>query len=241
MKPIIQKLRGEKTELKVGLFVLIPTIIIVVFILMKLGYSLMTSTVDVYLKLDNMTILKKGTPVQVKGFDIGRVVKIKPVFKPSLHFLATLRIRSDMGLYKECTAVIKSQGVIGDPVVELKNPEIIEGPHPPLREGDVIEGLESSSLDEIVRKVNTLLTNVNDVVAVYREVSVDRKQDIKGMVGGMAGTINNINTILTQSQQNIIQTMQMLRETATTMSEIAQEIKKHPMKFLLSGKKEEKK
>lgn len=237
MKRIIIRIREGlgRLEYRVGLFVLIPAVVIVLFILVKLGYSLATSTMDIYVKVNSISSLKKGTPVQVKGYQLGRVVDVRPLFKPALHFIATLRIRKDIELYEDCAAVITNQNVIGDPVVELRNPEK-KGAF--LREGDVIEGIESGSIEDIMTKVNTLLTEVTAIVTLYREVSQESRGDIRRLVTSLAGSIQNINSILQNSQKDIIDIIGSMRKTARTLDEVSSEIKKNPMKFLFSGKKE---
>ncbi len=232
---IIGKIRQGlgRIEYRVGLFVLIPAIVIVLFILVKLGYSLATSTMDVYVKVNSITSLKKGTPVQIKGYQLGRVVDVRPLFKPALHFIATLRIRKDIELYEDCAAIITNQNVIGDPVVELRNPEK-KGAF--LREGDVIEGIESGSIEDIMAKVNTLLTEVTTIMTLYREVSQESRGDIRKLVTSLAGSITNINNILQNSQKDIIDIIGSMRKTARTLDEVSAEIKKNPMKFLFQGK-----
>jgi ABC-type transporter Mla subunit MlaD len=222
-----------KIEYKVGLFVLIPAIVIIFFIVVKLGYSLATSTMDVYVKVNSITSLKKGTPVQIKGYQLGRVVDIRPLFKPALHFLATLRIRKDIELYEDCAAIVANKNVIGDPVIELRNPER-KGAF--LREGDVIEGIESGNIEDIMAKVNTLLTELTAIVTVYRQVSQDSKQDIRKLIISLAESMANINTILQNSQKDIIEIIGSMRKTSQTLDEVASEIKKNPMKFLFQGK-----
>ncbi len=230
------KERLGRIEYRVGLFVLIPAIVIVLFILIKLGYSLSASTMDVYVKVNSITSLKKGTPVQIKGYQLGRVVDVKPLFKPALHFIATLRIKKDIELYEDCSAIITNQNVIGDPVVELRNPEK-KGAF--LLEGDVIEGIESGSIEDIMAKVNTLLTEVTGIVTLYREVSQESRGDIKKLVSSLAGTIANLNGILQNSQKDIIDIIGSIRKTSRTLDEVATEIKRNPMKFLFGGKKEQ--
>jgi ABC-type transporter Mla subunit MlaD len=222
-----------RMEYRVGLFVLIPAIVIIFFIVVKLGYSLATSTMDVYVKVNSITSLKKGTPVQIKGYELGRVVNIRPLFKPALHFLATLRIRKDIELYEDCAAIVTNKNVIGDPVIELRNPER-KGAF--LREGDVIEGIESGNIEDIMTKVNTLLTEVTAIVTVYRQVSQESKQDIRKLIVSLSESMANINAILQNSQKDIIEIIGSMRKTSQTLDEVATEIKKNPMKFLFQGK-----
>ncbi len=224
----------NRTEYRVGLFIIIPAFVIILFILVRLGYSLFTSTMDVYVRVNSITSLKKGTPVQIKGYQLGRVVEITPLFKPALHFLATLRISKEIELYEDCAAVISNQNVIGDPVVELRNPER-KGAF--LREGDVLEGIESGSLEEMMGRVNTLLTEVTAIVTLYREVSQESRGDIRKLITSLSDSVANINGILSNSQQDIINMIGSMRKTSQTLDDVATEIKKNPMKFLFQGKK----
>ena len=225
----------SRTEVRVGLFVLVPAVVIVLFVLVKLGYSLSMSTMDVYLRVNSITSLQKGTPVQIKGYQLGRVVEVRPLFRPALHFIATLRIRKDIELYEDCAAVVTNLNVIGEPVVELRNPEK-KGAL--LHEGDMIEGIEYGSIEEILAKVNNLLNEVTALVTVYREVSQESRTDLRKLVTGLSDSVNTINAILQSSQKDIITIIGSMRKTSQTLDEVATEIKKHPMKFLFGGKKE---
>ncbi len=221
-------------ELKVGLFIIIPVIILLLFAILKLGYSLSGSTIDVYLKIDNISAIKKGTAVKLKGYDIGRVVELRPVYKPGLHFLATMRIKSDIDLHEDCSAIILNQNIIGDTVVEMRNPE---RKGMPLRNGDVIEGLEYVNLEAILRDVHNLLNTITDTVSVVKDISIDSKQNIRGLLTNLGTSITSVNSILADSQKDIPAILHSFRETAKIVNEISVEFKKRPMGFILSGEK----
>ncbi len=224
-------------EFRVGLFILTSLVILLLFIILKLGYSLSGSTIDVYLKIDNISAIKKGTAIKLKGYDIGRVVELTPVYKPSLHFLATMRIKKNIELHENCTAIILNQNIIGDTVVEMRNPEIKGSP---LKDRDVIEGLEYVNLEAVLTDVHTLLNTVNDTVGVVKNISLESRQNIHSLLTDMSGSAANVNNILTNSQKDILAIIQSFRETAITMQEISIELKKHPVKFLMKGKDDEK-
>lgn len=219
----------EKNELRVGLFILIPLLIMFVFILLKLGYSIAGSTMDVYLKIDSITSIKKGTPVKIKGYEIGRVAEIKPVYKPALHFLALMRINREVDLYEDCSALILNQNIIGDPVIEFRNPE---KKGPPLRDGDVIEGIEYVNLEAILQDVHTLLTTLSSTVDVIKQISMESRQNLRNLVTNLTNSVGNINSILEGSQKDILAIMGSFRKTAETMHEISAELKRSPVKFL---------
>lgn len=224
-------------EYKVGLFIIIPAVMLLLFVILKLGYSISGSTIDVYLKVDNISALKKGTPIKMKGYEVGRVVELTPVYKPTLHFLATLRIKSDIDLHEDCSAVIMNQNIIGDPAIELRNPDRKGSP---LLNGDVIEGLEYVNLEAILEDVHALLKTLTDTVSVVKDISIESRQNLRGLLSSLTGSVESINTVLGSSKENIIATLEAFRETAVTMKEISTELKKNPMSFIMSGKDDEK-
>ncbi len=224
-------------EYRVGIFILIPATMLLLFIILKLGYSLSGSTIDVYLKIDNISAIKKGTAIKLKGYDIGRVVELQPVYKPGLHFLATMRIKSDIDLHEDCSAMILNQNIIGDTVVEMRNPERRGSP---LRNGDVIEGLEYVNLEAILQDVHKLLSTANATIAGFKDISSDNKQNINQMLSNLGSSMANVNSILSDSQKDIPAILQSFRETAKNFNEISLEFKKRPMGFIMSGEKEKK-
>lgn len=219
----------EKNELRVALFILIPLTILLLFVMVKLGYSIASSTIDVFLKVDSISAIKKGSAVKIKGYTIGRVVEIIPVHEPALHFLAVMRIRNDVVIYDNCTAVIQNQNIIGDPVIEIRNPEVYSTP---LQAGAVIEGIEYVNLEVVVQDIHELLSMLTATVGVIKDITTESKGNIRQLVANLAATASTFSTMLASSQKDILETLSTFRKTAQTMDEISQELKKHPVKFL---------
>ncbi|MDY6935942.1 MAG: MlaD family protein [Spirochaetota bacterium] len=224
----------EKNESRVGIFILLPIIILLLFIMLKLGYSLASDTIDVYLKIDNITSIKEGTQVKIKGYTIGRVVDIKPVYKPSLHFLALMRIKDNIELFEDCSAIIQNQNIIGEPVIEIRNPERKGNP---LKDGSVVEGIEYVNLEVILHDVHVLLTTLSETADVIKGISIESRGNLRSLISNLSTSVSTINQILLISQKDIISILSSFRATAKTMNEISEELKKHPVKFLFKGKK----
>ena len=223
------KLNLKRTEMKVGLFILFPHVVLVSVVLFKLGYSLSSTTFDVYLKIDNIKAIKVGTSVKVKGFEIGRVVDIRPVYKPSLHFLALMRVTNKIALYEDCSAIIQNQNVIGDAMIEIKNPE---NPGPLVQNGDVLEGIEFVNIEALLQDVHSLLATATNTMAVVKDISVESKGNIRRLTSDLSSSMGTINSMLSSSQKDFGEIMTSFRKTALTMEEISQELKAHPMKFI---------
>lgn len=224
----------EKNEIRVAVFVLVPLIILMVFVVLKLGYSFAVSTIDVYMKVGNISAIKNGTQVKIKGYTVGRVVDIIPVYKPTLHFLALLRIQEKIDLHEGCSAVIMNQNIIGDTIIELRNPETKTAL---LKPNAVIEGVEHVSLDAVVQEIHKLLATLTSTVAVIQDISKESRGNIRDLIANLSKSVGTVSTVLQDSQKDVIAIMASFRETAKTMNEISIELKKHPMRFLLKGDK----
>jgi ABC-type transporter Mla subunit MlaD len=224
--------RFTKHEIRVGLFILIPSLILLVFIILKLGYSISTSTMDLYLKIDSIKTIKKGTLVMIKGYEIGKVVEIRPVYKPELHFLAVMRVKKTVDLYENCTAVIQNQNIIGDAVIELRNPERKEGL---LASGDVLEGIEYVSLDRLIQDVHDMLASFTGTAETLQQVTAESSSGLRRLVANLNTSVSTVNSILQDSQQDILAILASFRVTARTMEQIAEELRKNPMRFIMRG------
>ena len=230
---MLKLFKNKNTEFKVGLFILIPVIIILMIILVKLGYSVASSTMDIYLKVDSMKSIKKGTPVQMKGYTLGRISSIVPVYKPDLHFLAVMRIDRNFRIDENCTAVIMNQNIIGDPVIKIKNPEKISKL---IKAGDVIEGFEVVSLDSLVTNINSLISNLKLTVSEFSNLSSDNRYSLKKTINNLKDGIGSLSKVLKNSEGDLIATFGNLRKMSKNLKDISKELKKHPVKFLFQDK-----
>ncbi|MBN2038479.1 MAG: MCE family protein [Spirochaetes bacterium] len=228
-------MKFNRNEIRVIIFILIPVIVILLFVLLKLGYSIASTTIDVYLKVDNINSIKNGTQVKVKGYTIGRVIEIRPVYKPALHFLAVMRLRRDIDIYEDCSAIIQNQNIIGEPVIEIRNPgkkgELIT-------DDSVIEGVDYVNLESLLNEAHKLLANLSGTVDVLRGMSLESKNNIRLLIANLSSSATAIHEILRDSQKDLGTTLQSFRQTALILNEISKELKKHPVKFLFKGKDE---
>ncbi len=224
------KLQLKKNEIKVGIFILFPFVILVGIVLFKLGYSLSSTTYDLFLKVDNINSIKIGTAVKVKGYTIGRVVEIKPAYEPNLHFLARMRVNNEIALYESASAIIQNQNVIGDPVIEIRNPDHKEGK---LQAGDVLEGVEYVNIEALIQDVHMLLANANGTVSAFRDLATDSRGNIRTATQDLASSMATVNAVLANSQKDIADILVSFKKTADTFDAMSKEMQEHPLKFLM--------
>ena len=228
----------NKNEFRVGLLLIVPIVVIVLFVIVKFGYSIAGRTIDVYLKVDSISALKNGTAVKMKGYTLGRVVDLQPYYEPDLYFLATLRLKADVKLSENCTAVIQNQNIVGNPIINIKN-SMVKGKF--IQNGDVIEGIEYVNLESVLQDVHLLLSSLTDTVGVIKKISVESRRNIRTLGANLANSMASLDSILKGSKADILATLKSFRQTAIVLNQISKELKKHPMSFILSGKDEDKK
>jgi len=224
----------KKNELKVGLFVVIPMLFLFLLGMFKLGYSLANDTKNIYLKIDSIEAVGKGTKVVMKGYPIGKVEDVQPVYQPALYFLALMKVKKDIQLYENCSAVIQNQNIIGDTVIEIKNPET-KGAL--LQDGDVVEGLEYANLQSLLQDASKLLRKLVATVDVLEQISKESRYNLKHLISSLSSSGTKLNTILEAAQTDVVAILKSFRITAKTMKEISKELKKHPVKFLFKDDK----
>jgi len=229
--------QSNPNELKVGIFILVPVVLIVLFVVVKLGLNLIGSTIDVYLKLDDITGIKEGTSIKLKGYEIGRVIKVEAISESKLYFLATMRIKNEIKIYKNCLVEIRNQNVIGDTVIEIKNSDK-EGN--PLEDGeviknkDIIEGPEHVNLDVVLHKVQYILDDVEKIVNSLEQ----NKHHISSIIANINSTTARTNRILSDSEDRIQKTLERAEGISENVEKISAEFKNRPAGFLLRGSKD---
>ncbi len=106
-------------ETIVGIFVVFG-LLCVGYMTVKLGkvnlfgdnsYSLMA-------KFTTVAGLRKGSPVNILGIDVGRVEKIT-MDQENLRAVVEMRIKNDIKIYDDAIASIKTEGLIGDKYLSI--------------------------------------------------------------------------------------------------------------------------
>ncbi len=81
--------------------------------------------------------------------------------------------------------------------------------------------MEYVNLEAVLTDVHKLLNNINDTVGVVKNISLESRQNIRGLLTDLGGSVASVNSILANSQKDILAIMQAFRETAITMQQIS--------------------
>jgi len=180
------------SQLKVGVIVLISTVILVALLFLMTsssGLGILSHKLTVVTYFENSAGLKTGAAVNLEGVTIGTVktvtidnsperklTPVKVVMKLDDKYASTLK--------KDSKASLSTVGVLGDTIVDI-NSQFAVGP--PLQDGDVLKTTETPSLTDVVKASQGTIESLN-VILAKMNVIVDNLQSGKGSVGQL---INN--------------------------------------------------
>jgi phospholipid/cholesterol/gamma-HCH transport system substrate-binding protein len=175
------------SQLKVGVIVLISTIILVTLLFLMTsssGLGILSHKLTVVTYFANSAGLKTGAAVNLEGVTIGTVKTVTIDNSPE-HKLTPVKVVMKMNekfatnLKKDSKASLSTVGVLGDTVVDI-NSQFAVGP--PLQDGDVLKTLETPSLTDVVKASQGTIESLN-VILAKANVIVDNIESGKGTIG----------------------------------------------------------
>jgi len=180
------------SQLKIGVIVLIATIILVTLLFLitsSSGLGVFAHKLTIYSYFENSAGLKSGAPVNLQGVTIGTVKTVTVVASPDRKLTpvqVVMKINDKYAdrLKTDSKAGLTTIGVLGDTVVDI-NSQFAVGP--PLRDGDELKTLETPSLTDVVKASQGTIESLNVILAKMNTI-VDNLQSGKGSIGQL---INN--------------------------------------------------
>ncbi|MBW1750046.1 MAG: outer membrane lipid asymmetry maintenance protein MlaD [Deltaproteobacteria bacterium] len=142
-------MKNSRVEIIVGVF-LVLGFLAFGWLAMQLGEVTWLSgsrTYTVYADFDNISGVKSGAEVQIAGVTVGSVTGLE--LNEYDQARAELQLNREIKLPKDSIASVKSQGIIGDKLIQIT----LGGDEEEYKEGDVILDTESSvDLESLISK-----------------------------------------------------------------------------------------
>lgn len=142
-------MENSRVEIVVGIF-LVLGFVAFGWIAMQLGEVSWLSgsrTYTVYADFDNISGIKSGSEVQIAGVTVGSVTGL--ALNEYDQARAALQLSKDIKIPKDSIASVKSQGIIGDKLIQIT----LGGDEENYAAGDVIVDTESSvDLESLISK-----------------------------------------------------------------------------------------
>jgi len=184
-----------RSEVKVGLLVLIS------FILFVIGIFVVSDVRSLWDKKKTLTILFRyadgitsGSPVWYAGFEVGGVRDIRIAPGVADRIAITVKISPDARVRKDSRAEIRSLGMMGAKYVEI-SPGSPESPE--LASGDTLEGHSPASLSEIIETGGKVASGLVELVQEAKELVAEARNDY-----AIKETIRNANALIVQVKED---------------------------------------
>jgi phospholipid/cholesterol/gamma-HCH transport system substrate-binding protein len=185
-----------RSEIKVGLLVLIS------FILFVIGVFIVSDVRSLWSKQKTLTLLfpyadgiTKGSPVWYAGFEVGAVKDVRIAQGVADRIAITIAVSPDARVRKDSHTEIRSMGMMGAKYVEI-SPGSADSPE--LASGETLEGKGPASMSEILETgqqvAARLLNLVQEANSLVSEVRTQY---------ALKDTVANANGMITQFRQQI--------------------------------------
>ena len=149
------------SQLRVGITVIVASIILAVLVILMSGGGLFTSKITLISYFPDASGLTKGAPVRLSGVDIGNVKEIRIVpnrpFDP-VEVLMKVNTRYRFFLRKDSITLLSTAGVLGATYINIDSSQANKAE---VQDGDVLRSKEVGGYEEVMRAGQSSLQNLD--------------------------------------------------------------------------------
>jgi phospholipid/cholesterol/gamma-HCH transport system substrate-binding protein len=209
--------QNTNLETKVGIFLLLGIgLICTLIIIFGEVPDLFKPTYTLTVKFPNASGLLKGSDVFLSGAQIGKVITNPHPIPDTDKVEVNLKIDKNVGIRTDASYVIGSAGLLGDKFVEVRPVEYKEGEAkaPFVKDGDVIEGVQATDIDSIMRSSKPLIDKANDIAdqldGMIRKLNLDvfsatSTDDLKETISKLRHMVDNGDSMITNANDLLAQ------------------------------------
>ncbi|MDP2044552.1 MAG: MlaD family protein, partial [Candidatus Omnitrophota bacterium] len=157
-----------KLELKVGIFVFVGLVILIIFILSIGGFKTWSSGYRINFDFNFVNGVKVGAPVRFSGVDVGEVKKVKLEFIPQenrTNVRLEAWIRKIIKIPSDSTVWVNTLGLLGEKYVEIISGKDYSNC---LGVDGSLTGVDPLPIHQIFNNAESILRNLDDGIAKIR-------------------------------------------------------------------------
>jgi len=157
-----------KLELKVGVFVFIGLVMLVIFLLSIGGFKTWSSGFKINVDFNFVNGAKVGAPVRFAGVDVGQVKNIYLDFIPGenrSNVRLVIWIRGDLKIPADSSVWVNTLGLLGEKYVEMIPGKDYTNT---LKEGAAIKGVDPLPIHEIFNRAENVMRNIDEGLSQIR-------------------------------------------------------------------------
>ncbi|MEK6590024.1 MAG: MlaD family protein [Nitrospinota bacterium] len=216
---------GLKTEVKVGIFVLLGIIFLTYMTIniekIQIGKE---RGYNVYVILDSAQGLVKNTAVKTAGVGIGRIVNISLTEKKAR---LTVNLPHHVKLRRDAKASVKMESLLGEKFLEIDPGSQEAAVLKP--GGEIQQGAPPPDMDRLIVQLNSIASDIKSVTQPLSEVlgGKEGKESIKDIVDNIKEASSGFNKIIKDNDEKIgriITSVDKFSNDLPTLSQDAREM-----------------
>ncbi len=186
-----------KLELRVGIFVFIGLVILIIFILSIGGFKTWSSGYHINLSFNFVNGVKVGAPVRFSGVDVGEVKRVKLEFLPEenrSNVNLEIWIRNNIKIPNDSTVWVNTLGLLGEKYVEImpgKDYTDLVKAH------EIMVGIDPLPIHQIFNNAESILRNLDEGI-----VKIKNKEGSLGKFIYDDAIYNELEALVTDVRKN---------------------------------------
>ncbi|HOJ49582.1 MAG TPA: MlaD family protein [Spirochaetota bacterium] len=191
-----------KTELKVGIFVFVSFIILLIILAYLGRSSLNVEGREYYIEFNSINDLKKGAEVKFGGGIL--IGYVRDIWISGNKIKMKLWIRKDFQITNKHVFSISAEGVLGEKYINVVYQESDEKLEI-FAEGVTIKGKDSVSFNDTLNEIYTLVKSLRDTVdnVNYIVEGLAKKKSIEKISNATVKILSETQDIISQNKENI--------------------------------------
>jgi phospholipid/cholesterol/gamma-HCH transport system substrate-binding protein len=193
---------GVSTQIKVGFFLIVGALIVMVSILMIGGdRSVFTGQIRLHAYFDQVQGLSEGSVVSLSGVNIGNIERIDFVpEKNQLDVVMRIDKRFSPRIRQGSQVEIRTQGALGDKFIFVLPAEIS---HPKVKDGDVLEVAVATDIFSIISNRGKETDKIFDIISEFLKMAktINDERRLEKIVSNMAVASENMKDVSKDAKQ----------------------------------------
>lgn len=222
--------KDQKNLMKVGMFVAGLTVILMIMIT-SIGKenSIFNSKVNILARVGNVSNLKPGSYVELKGIRIGTVIQIEIISEDEVQIVMKVLEKELKWIKTDSKVAISTAGLVGDKYVEVyKGTKEADFFNP---EKDILYSEEVTDMKKILNKGDSIATTTDKILIKLDSIltKLEDGKTIVQMVNALNKSSQNLESITTDLQKaKLGQVAQSFGKTSASLENILGRIERGP-------------
>lgn len=210
--------KNNAKEIKIGITFIVAVAILFFGLNFLKGINIFSSSNRYFAVYKDIGGLVISNPVNIKGYKVGQVRKIRYDFESEVPFVVELAIKKDIKLPKGTVFVLDDEGLIGGKIIDVKlgsgSDYYSSNDTIPT---DVAENF-MSHITQYIPNVSKIINNLDSISTNINTLTSD--VNLRKTIASLRSTMDNINSAVVQLKQgtaSLPSTMSKLNSVATNL------------------------